>query len=355
MSTRAVHTSRSTSGARPSSTGPSSTRPSSTRPSSTRPSAGRRFLRAAAIAATVPYLTLKTAWLAGSHIGIPDGSVLLEPGSAFFTVLNALSLVMDSSVVLLVLVLTRPWGMRVPSWLLISPVFIATGLLTPIVLGFPGQLLLRGMGLGPDEAARAAQPPFLDPWVFNVVYPGFIIQAIALAGLFVPYARERWGGCWQGVLGPVVPPDGVRGRFPSPTGVVAGAAAAVASVVATAHLYWAFGGTAGHNADQIAQYSSDAGTVSFIHAVCALTAAAGAVLLARGGDRRAWWPLGMAWTGSAATLCWGMWMMTAVVGGDPGPGERTTTATYLIYAGQMIIGLLAAGVTARFLATRRAA
>lgn len=336
MTTRAVHTSRSTSGAQPPATGPSATRPG----------AGRRFLRAAAIAATVPYLTLKTAWLAGSHIGIPDGSVLLEPGSAFFTVLNALSLVMDSSVVLLVLVLTRPWGMRVPSWLLISPVFIATGLLTPIVLGFPGQLLLRVMGLGPDEAARAEQPPFLDPWVFNVVYPGFIIQAIALAGLFVPYARERWGGRWQGVLGE---------RLPSPTGVVAGAATALAAVVAAVHLYWAFGGTAGQNADQIAQYSSDAGTVSFVHAVCALTAAAGAVLLARGGDRRAWWPLGIAWTGSAATLCWGMWMMTAVMGGDPGPGAATTTATYLIYAGQMIIGLLAVSVMARFLATRRAA
>lgn len=175
------------------------------RPPATRPGAGRRFLRAAAIAATVPYLTLKTAWLAGSHIGIPDGSVLLEPGSVFFTALNGLSLLMDSSVVLLVLVLTRPWGMRVPSWLLLLPVFIATGLLTPIVLGFPGQLLLRAMGLGPDEAARAAEAPFLEPWVFNLVYPGFIIQAVALAGLFVPYARERWGRRWQGVLGPRVP------------------------------------------------------------------------------------------------------------------------------------------------------
>ncbi|MET9855536.1 hypothetical protein ABZY57_21635 [Streptomyces sp. NPDC006450] len=294
----------------------------------------------------MPYLTLKTAWLAGSHIGIPDGSVLLEPGNAFFTALNGLSLVMDSSVVLLVLVLTRPWGMRVPSWLLVFPVFTATGLLTPIVLGFPGQLLLRGMGLGPDEAAREAQPPFLEPWVFNVVYPGFIIQAIALTGLFVPYARERWGRSWQGVLGE---------RLPSPTGVVAGASAAVAGVVAATHLYWAFGGTAGQNADQIAQYSSDAGTVSFVHAICALTAAAGAVLLVQGGDRRAWWRLVVAWTGSAATLCWGLWMMLAVAGGESGPGERTTTATYLIYAGQMIIGLLAVSVMARFLAMRRAA
>ncbi|MBT2471919.1 hypothetical protein J7E97_29695 [Streptomyces sp. ISL-66] len=299
----------------------------------------------AAVAATVPYLTLKTAWLAGSHIGIPEGSGLLEP-RLFTTVANAVSLLMDATVIVLVLVLTRPWGRRVPSWLLIVPAFVATGLLTPIVLGFPGQLVLRALGQGPDAAAQAAEEPFLEPWVFHAVYAGFIVQAIALAGLFVPYARERWGRRWQGPLG---------ARLPSPTGVVAGAAAALALVVSATHFYWAFGGTAGRNAAQIAQYSSDAGVVSAVHGICALTAAVGAVLLAKGGTGRAGWPLAVAWTGSAATLCWGMWMLTAISGGDAGPDERITTATYVIYAGQMIIALLATTVLGRFLTGRRTA
>ncbi|WP_405494277.1 hypothetical protein [Streptomyces sp. NBC_00096] len=298
-----------------------------------------------AVIATVPYVTLKTVWLAGSHLGIPAGSVLLEP-SPVTIVANAVSVCMDALVIALVLVLTRPWGKRVPSWLLTVPAFVATGLLVPIVLGYPGQLLLRAAGLGPDAAARAAEEPFLDPWVFDVVYSGFIVQAVALAALFVPYARERWGRRWQGPLG---------SRLPSPTGVVAGAAAALAAVVAGTHFYWASGGTAGRNAAQIAQYSSDAGVVSAVHGICALTAGAGAVLLARGGVRRARWPLAVAWTGSAATLCWGMWMLAAFTSGDPGPDERTTTASYLIYAGQMITALLATAVTGRFLAGRRAA
>ncbi|MBT2451713.1 hypothetical protein J7F03_32565 [Streptomyces sp. ISL-43] len=295
------------------------------------------------MAATLPYLTLKTAWLAGSRIGIPDGSVLLEPG-LFITAANAVTVLMDAAVIVLALVLTRPWGMRAPSWLLTVPVFVATGLLTPIVLGFPGQLLLRALGAGPDAVEQATRTPFLDPWVFHVVYTGFIVQAIALAGLFVPYARERWGRRWQGVLG-----EGL----PSPTGVVAGSAAALSVVVALTHFYWAFGGTAGHNASQIAQYSSDTAVGSAVHGICALTAGAGAVLLAKGGARRAWWPLAVAWTGSAATLCWGMWLMVAATGGGTGPDERTTTATYLIYAGQMITALLAASVMGRFLAGRR--
>ncbi|CAM5394911.1 hypothetical protein SAVIM338S_01913 [Streptomyces avidinii] len=298
-----------------------------------------------AVAATVPYLTLKAAWLAGSHLGIPEGSGLLEP-RLFTTVANAVSLLMDAAVIVLVLVLTRPWGRRVPSWLLLVPAFVATGLLIPIVLGFPGQLLLRALGQGPDAAVRAAEEPFLDPWVFHVVYAGFIVQAMALAGLFVPYARERWGRRWQGPLG---------ARLPSPTGVVAGAAAVLALAISGTHFYWAFGGTAGQNAAQIAQYSSDAGVVSAVHGTCALTAAVGAVLLAGGGARRARWPLAIAWTGSAATLCWGMWMLAAIGGGDAGPDERTTTAGYLIYAGQMIIALLTTAVLGRFLTGRRAA
>ncbi|WP_327252100.1 hypothetical protein [Streptomyces sp. NBC_01244] len=333
MTTRAVHT-------------PRSPRPThdAAQPSSPRLGAWRGILTAVAIAATLPYLTLKIAWLAGSHIGIPAGSVLLEP-RLFLTVANAVTVLMDASVIALVLVLTRPWGKRVPSWLLTVPTFVATGLLTPIVLGFPGQLLLRGMGLGPDTAKQAANQPFLDDWVFQVVYSGFILQAIALAGLFVPYARERWGRRWQGPLG---------ARLPSPTGVVAGAAAALAVVVAGAHFYWAFGGTAGQNASQIAQYSSDTAVGTAVHGICALTAGAGAVLLARGGVRRARWPLAVAWTGSAATLCWGMWMLIAFTGGDPGPDERTTAATYLIYAGQVITAILATAVMGRFLAGRRA-
>ncbi|MFD8985818.1 hypothetical protein [Streptomyces sp. NPDC059564] len=316
-----------------------------TRTTAPRLGAVPRILRGAALAATLPYLTLKAAWLAGSHLGIPAGSVLLEPGR-FFVVANAATMAMDATVILLVLLLTRPWGMRVPAWLLALPVFVATGLLTPIVLGYPGQLLVKAVGLGAGEAARAAREPFLDPWVFTVVYGGFIIQGIALAGLFVPYARERWGGLWQGAP--------VR-RLPSPTGVVAGAAAVSGVAVAAAHGYWAFGGSAGLAARRAAEYSAEAGVVSGVHALCALAAAAGALLLARGGQRRAVWPLALTWVGAGATLSWGAWLMLAALGPGPGSVEDPGTAITLTYSGQMITGLLAAAVLIRFLRSRRPA
>ncbi|MEU5806819.1 hypothetical protein [Streptomyces sp. NPDC047718] len=320
------------------------TRTGAVRPTSTVP-AGTGVLRAAAVIATVPYLVLKGAWLAGSRIGIPDGSVLLEPGP-LPAVANAVTMAMDACVIVLALLLTRPWGRRVPGPLLIVPVYTATGLLTPILTGFPGQLVVRALGLGAGDVVKAARGPFLDDWVYTVVYGGFIVQGLALAGLFVPYARERWGRCWQG------PPGR---RLPSPTGVVAGAAATVGAAVGAIPLYWAVGGAAWLSARQVAQYSAESGVISAVHGLCALAAGAGALLLARGGGVRVRWPLALAWIGSSASLGWGLWLLTAVLGLEFADSERLSPMIYLAYAGQVIVGGLCAAVLARFTRSRLAA
>ncbi|RSS99668.1 hypothetical protein EF910_34910 [Streptomyces sp. WAC07149] len=304
---------------------------------------GRRVLRAVAMAATVPYLTLKAAWLAGSHTGIPEGSILLK-GGASLAVANAVTVAMDACVIVLVLALTRPWGRRVPGWLLTVPAYVATGLLTPIVLGFPAQAVVKALGMGAGDAAQTGRQPFLDSWVFAVVYTGFIIQGIALAGLFVSYARERWGGRRLGAPGQ---------RLPSPTGVVAGAAALAGLVAGAAQVYWAFGGSAGLPARQADSYSVETAMVFGAHAICAFASGAGALMLARGGARPARWPLALTWTGSAATLSWGAWMLAASVGVNFGTDERATAVTSLTYAGQMITGLLAVAVLVRHIHSRR--
>ncbi|MFE5490518.1 hypothetical protein ACFQ7Z_11280 [Streptomyces virginiae] len=325
MTTRAVHTTHA---------------PQSSAPS---PGARRHVITAVALTATVPYLALKAAWLSGSRIGIPDGSVLLDAGM-FLTVANAVTLAMDACVILLVLVFTRAWGLRTPAWMLTVPVFTATGLLTPILLAFPGQLLVRALGFGTGPEAAAARVPFLDDWVFIVVYTGFTVQGLALAALFVPYARKRWGRRWQGVLGE---------RLPSPTGVVAAAAASGALVLAAICLYWAVGGTAGLSAERIEAHSAQSAVGSVVSAVCAFAAGAGAVLLARGGALGARWPLGLAWVGAAATLAWGAWLLIASLGPQLDAGEATPVITQLIYAGQMVTGSLATAVLVRFLISRR--
>ncbi|MEV7615377.1 hypothetical protein [Streptomyces sp. NPDC089799] len=303
----------------------------------------RRTLRFLAVAATLPYLTLKAAWLSGSRIGIPDGSVLREPG-VFFTVANAATLLMDAVLVVIVLALTRPWGRRIPSWLLTVPVFTATGLLTPIFLGFPGVTLMRMLGGGEDAAQAATAEPFLDPWVYHVVYTGFSLQAIALAGLFVPYARERWGRLWQGPLGAPM-----SGRIRA----VAAAGAVGALALTAVQIYWTAGGTAGLSADQIAHWSSDSVVMAVVNALCALAGAAGGLLLVRGGRRAARGPLALAWVGGSAAACWGAWLSIAAMAPSDDPAKDPAALLHLAYAGQTITGLLVAAVAARFLTARR--
>ncbi|MFB0628153.1 hypothetical protein [Streptomyces sp. AB3(2024)] len=120
-----------------------------------------------------------------------------------------------------------------------------------------------------------------------------------------------------------------------------------------AHLYWAFGGSAGLSAQQAAVYSAETGVVSAAHAVCAFGAAAGALLLARGGTGRADLRLALAWIGAGATFSWGTWMLLSAVGPQLDSGDGATLAVTLTYAGQMITGLLSAGVLIRFLRSRR--
>ena len=110
----------------------------------------RKALRAVAIAACLPYIGLKAAWIAGSHLGIPEGSELREPGERTAMIaINAVSVVMDAAVVVLALLLTRPWGRRVPAWLLALPVWCACGLLAP-------EPLARARRIGSIAAAAIA-------------------------------------------------------------------------------------------------------------------------------------------------------------------------------------------------------
>lgn len=158
------------------------------------------ILRTVALAACAPYLTLKVVWLAGGHLGIPVHSPLRQDGNSLMA-LNGLTVVMDAAVIVLALLLTRPWGRRMPAWLLAVPMWCATGLLTPIVVIFPAQTVASALagrtGAGPDGGPDA----LLEPWVWTVVYTGFIVQVLALGTLFVRYARQRWGHLWRGARG----------------------------------------------------------------------------------------------------------------------------------------------------------
>ncbi|MFJ6567286.1 hypothetical protein ACIQNU_07680 [Streptomyces sp. NPDC091292] len=320
-------------------------------------SRARRALRAVAVVSCLPYMTLKSAWVAGSHVGIPEGSSLLEHNTTL-AVANGIGVLLDAVVVVLALLFTRPWGLRVPAWLLVFPMWVATGLLTPIMAGYPLQLLVKAVGGTVNRSAGEGSEPFLHEWVFGMVYTGFIVQGLALGALFVLYARDRWGHLWQGRVHelPV-------SRVAAAQRATAVAAAVLALLPATMHALWACGGTAGLAPARIADRTSDFYVLEISDALFLAAAVAGGWLLAFRRVPRAWRvrtpfalpvkvPLALAWTGSGALTCWGGWLSMASLGGVDDLARRPSELMNLTYSVQMIVGILVASVGTHFLAER---
>ena len=264
-----------------------------------RTSRSRSVLRAVAILSCLPYLSLKICWIAGGRIGIPDGSSLLEHRTTM-AVANSVTVVMDGAVIVLALLLTRPWGLRTPAWLLAFPMWAATGLLAPIMAGFPLQLLVKAFGgsVNDSSGGDGGKAAFLDEWVFGVVYTGFIVQGLALGALFVLYARDRWGHLWRGHVWdlPAASRTGARRT--------AVAAALIALVPATLHLLWATGSTFGLNEGRIEQRTTDFHVLEALDVLYLCAAVTGGLLIAfrwgRGLPVKV--PLALAWLAHRAWL-----------------------------------------------------
>jgi hypothetical protein len=139
---------------------------------------------AVAIAACVPYLALKGLWLSGDMVGWRDAS---QGGDAVHVVGNVASVLMDLIAIGIVLAFTCRWGRRAPVWLVLLPMWVATGLLAPIALGIPAGALVGAL-----QGSVVASTSALDGWVYAVVYGGFTVEAIAIVASFVLYARMRW-------------------------------------------------------------------------------------------------------------------------------------------------------------------
>lgn len=310
----------------------------------------RAVAAAVAVAATVPYLSLKLLWLTGHPVGAGGDPDQLDD----LWLVNLLSFGMDAIAVLLALSFVRPWGRRAPAGLLAFPMWVATGLLGTILVALP-LFLLSTLVLGPEEASAddgAGAGP--AGWVFPVVYGGFAVQGVALITAFLLYARQRWAGLLRDRIGAL--PD-------SPTLTVQRAFTGVAALlglgVAAARAYWAAGGTAGLPVEWADERSRGVAVMNGVTAVMAVAAAAALLLLVF--RARPQWrlrgPLAVAWTAGGSLFAWGSWQLVAygtfTTVTDPRravPGLLT-----LVEAAQVVAGVLVLAVGAVALVERAAA
>ena len=253
----------------------------------------------AAVAATVPYLALKVAWLSGGTVGMADPEAFSDP---VYTIGNLLTAGMDLIAVLIALAFTHAWGLRIPAWLVLFPVWVATGFLAPIVAVMPFAPIAFG--------DPAADPGPLRSWVYLFVYGGFAAQGLLLSAAFALYARARWGHALAGRNG-----DGRVGMARAPRILSTASAALLAVVIGGFHLAWALGSEAGMSDAFLSDPPVAYRLTNGVYAAFAFGAAAGLSMLACGWPRRvrSWVPLSLTWVGTGSLLAWGLWQTATIV------------------------------------------
>ncbi|MFG2086654.1 MULTISPECIES: hypothetical protein [unclassified Spirillospora] len=303
----------------------------------------RLVVCAATIAACVPYLTIKIAWLSGSTVGWNDTDAAKE--SALY-VGNAITMGMDAMAVAVALAFTFRWGMRIPAWLVLMPIWVAAGLLAPIVLAVPlGSVLQVLFSSEPLSASGGA----LQGWVYGVVYTGFTVQGLGLLAAFVLYARHRWADVFT-----VRTRDVPKGATHRVQALLARAAGVLAVLFAVVHLFWAFGGTAGLTAEQVDHRNVVQHLVDGTAALLALAGATALLVIVQRAGRpgRFVVPLAAAWVGAAATFAWSLYGLLVTLS-HPGflDGESTAALDLTALCG-VLAGVLM-GVTGAFLLAER--
>ncbi len=301
---------------------------------------------AATIAACVPYLTIKIAWLAGSTAGWNDTEAARD--SALY-VGNAVTMVMDAMAVLVALAFTFRWGRRIPAWLVLAPIWIAVGLLAPIVLSVPLGTLLQAV-FAPDSLSVGDNA--LQGWVYGVVYAGFTGQGLGLLAAFVLYARDRWTDVFT-----IRTQDVPKGATHQLQVLLTGTASVFAAVFASVHLFWAFGGTAGLRKAELSDRNLTQHLSDGVWGVLALAGAAALLALVqrRGRPARFVVPLAFAWVGAATTFAWSLYMLMVILGQPGMLASDTTVGANLTALAGLFAGLLMGVAGAALLTERQSA
>ncbi|MDI2129573.1 hypothetical protein [Yinghuangia seranimata] len=286
----------------------------------------RRRLGVAAVVACLPYLGLKFLWVCRVDVGVIDHD---RVSGAAWAAANGATFVMDAVAALIAFALSRPGGPRVRPWLIVVPMWIASGLLGVIMLAVPVSLAALPFG-APNPFSGDG---FLEPWVYALVYGGFIVEGAVLLGAFALYADERWG-VW--LRSPV------RGTRFTPGWRTAGfVAAGLLAVAAAVRIGWACGVEAGLTAQRIEDLDGVARTVEAVQGLFALAGAVGVFALVgpSAGRVSVRVPVVLAWVGTAVAFGWGgfIGLTGALVGSDHAPSAGMTA----VYSAELVAALVA--------------
>ena len=299
-----------------------------------------------AIVCALPYLFLKIVWLAGGTLGVADRRMMAT--TSMFA-LNLLTAGMDLVGIGIALAFTHRWGLRIPAWLLLPPMWVATGLLARFVVGVPAAALANALT---SNSIPVAGGP-VQPWVYVVVYTGFAGLGIGLMVAFVLYAMTRWPEVWRHTTNAVGRDVTHAVQVP-----LAYTAALMAMAVGLLHLAWTIGATVGLSEQAAARRSIVSFLIDGLDALLAIGAAAGIVVMVhRLGRIPFWLALAVTWIGAGSLFAWGAWFLIVVLGQTALVQGRAEGQALLNYVAllRLIAGLVTGLLMLLVVTERRAA
>ncbi|MCJ8014719.1 hypothetical protein MUG84_23850 [Paenibacillus sp. KQZ6P-2] len=236
----------------------------------------------AAIAVT-PYLLIKIAWSFGLFIPTE------QMGDTSWRMINASTAVLAAVGILLAMAFCRPWGERLPAWLVSLPVWVGTGLLVPMLLLAP---VLGPAAMTLDKEAGAA-----EFWAYEQI---FVMVSLVGIGICLPlalagYAKARW----PEALGGPTDYEELPGHTRQLQNTLARIVAAGCILLGIIKVFWAAGGTFGIVPDMLNDRDVWWHLLTLSTGVWAFVGAWGLlVLTSRRGSRRFLPPMAAAWISS---------------------------------------------------------
>ncbi|MFI8437991.1 hypothetical protein ACIGJO_30485 [Streptomyces sp. NPDC079020] len=260
----------------------------------------RRIAGYGTATAVMPYMLIKIAWTFGLFLPTE------EMGEADWRAINGTTAVLAAVGILLAVAFMRPWGERLPAWLITLPVWVGTGLLVPMLVLAP---ILGPAAMSRDEQADSST----DLWVYEQV---FVMISLVGVGIGLPlalagYARARWP---EALSGPVDCGDAPGGTRALQT-TVARLLAAGCAVLGVIKLFWAAGGTAGLDAGSLVHRDMWWHLLSLSTGVWAFAGAWGLlVLTSRRGAKKFLPPMAAAWISSGMLFSYSLYSLLTNLG-----------------------------------------
>jgi hypothetical protein len=231
----------------------------------------------------MPYLLIKIVWTLG--LFIPADHI----GDNSWRMINAATAVIAAFGIFLAMAFCRPWGERLPAWLVVLPVWIGTGLLVPMLFLAP---ILGPAAMNQDRVAGSADIWAYEQFLIMISLIGVgICLPIALAG----YVKKRWPEALGGAHDLGEPPGNTYSLQ-----IIIGRMAAVGCIIlGVLKLFWAAGGTIGIDPSMLDDRNVWWHLLSFSTGAWALAGAWGIlVLTSRKGSKSFLPPMAAAWISS---------------------------------------------------------